>query len=578
MSTIHTLTGKPSIDRPWMKYYPDAVADLKIPYCSVYEYMKNTCKDPEITAIHYYGADISWKTIFDETEAAARSLRALGFGEGDQIPCFFQSMPEFVSLLFAIDRIGASIICRDNTLEENVEAVFNSGSTLIFAQDYLSQEELETYLAETKTEKVVTISPYRNTKAEEIPDYVRANIESRYHKKPASGNMIMTWDDFLKIGSTYTGPVDAPVDPKRILFRVYTSGSTGPSKQVIHSGENMISIIHQMFLWNVELPFRVTWMTPSLPPALIAVTICMILAPMALNRLLILNPFADINDFDLEVMRYRPNMIAMIPMMMEILMRGRIPEDYDLSFLFTGGVGAESFNNCQLSRAEKFLAAHNCKAPVTVGYGLTEAGSTVTLPSPAAFPVRNGCVGMPLPLATVSIFKPGTQEELTYNQLGEVCKTGPGTMLGYDNRPGATEMSLQTHEDGKLWLHTGDIGYMDENGTLYVLTRGDAQRYGGGQLATLPMENILANAEIAGIDDEFFVIYPDPEHEGFFLPYLYIVLLDGYSLNDVKDAICACLESHMQPVEITVLPKRPFYHFKTNRRGMASEISKKLCH
>ena len=190
----------------------------------------------------------------------------------------------------------------------------------------------------------------------------------------------------------------------------------------------------------------------------------------------------------------------------------------------------------------------------------------------APFPVRDGNVGVPMIHSVISIFKPGTQEELTYNTPGEICLAGPGVMLGYD-RPEATAKALQVHADGKTWLHTGDIGYMTEDGVLYTMTRGASPRFGGGDLMVQPLENIVADADIKGIKDEFFVIVPDDEHEGCFLPYLYVQLKDGYTLDDVRDKINACLpERYMRPVEIFTVPERPFFHFKTNRIGLSKEI------
>ena len=185
--------------------------------------------------------------------------------------------------------------------------------------------------------------------------------------------------------------------------------------------------------------------------------------------------------------------------------------------------------------------------------------------------MANGNVGIPLPLSMISIFKPGTQEELGYNQLGEICECGPGVMLGYDTEE-ATADVLQKHADGRIWLHTGDIGYMEEDGSVHAFTRGAAPRYGGGDLATLQMENLVADANIAGIHDEFFVVAPDNKHSGYYLPYLYVMLEEGYSVEDVEDEIRACLEKHMLPVRITELPERPFFHFKTNSLGLKSEI------
>ena len=144
-------------------------------------------------------------------------------------------------------------------------------------------------------------------------------------------------------------------------------------------------------------------------------------------------------------------------------------------------------------------------------------------------------------------------------------------MLGYDN-PEATAKALQRHEDGNVWLHTGDLGYMDEDGVMYVLNRGYAPRYGGGDLAVLPMENRVANARIEGIDDEFFVLIDDEEHPGYYVPYLYVVLEEGYSIDRIRDKVDACLDEYMRPTDIIQLDKRPFFHFKTNRIGLIREL------
>ena len=117
------LTGKPSIDRPWMKFYPDVLRGIQVPACTVEQYLSVRAADPNVIAMHYYGVDITWGTVFRKVDATARALQVLGVKQGDQIPVFLRSVPEFIYLLLAAERIGASLLCRDNTLEENIEAV-----------------------------------------------------------------------------------------------------------------------------------------------------------------------------------------------------------------------------------------------------------------------------------------------------------------------------------------------------------------------------------------------------------------------------------------------------------------------
>ncbi|MCD8230278.1 MAG: acyl--CoA ligase [Clostridiales bacterium] len=566
------LTGLASIDRPWMKYYPEQIAYLRAPECTLLQYLKTCCGGEDLTVIHFYGEDIKWATFFKKVEDAARSLRALGLKEGDQIPVFLQSVPEFFYLLLGAEKIGASLLCRDNTLEENVMAVRKSGAKIIFAHDYLSQDELNAYFEGSDCKQAILIPPLASGSYDAMPDYVQRALDSRYPDTTASGEETMTWNEFLALGESFTGTVEAPEDYNRPLLRAYTSGSTGPSKQVIHSAYTMAANICQMNPRNVPNSARPVMMHTILPPSLIAAVVSMMLLPMASNYLLILDPFCDPMDVDLEFMRYRPNMWPLIPMFIErIVHSGRIPDDYDMSHLFAAGVGAEAYNNRQIKLAQQFLDDHNCHIRLTTGYGSSEAGSSVCNMPLTPHPVENGVAGIPMPLNIVGIFKFGTQEELGYNELGEICVSGPSIMLGYDN-PEATAKALQKHEDGRIWLHMGDKGYMNEDGVVYALTRGTTPRFGGGDLPALPMENLVADANCEGIIDDFFVNVPDKKHPGCYLPYLYVVLKEGYTVDDIAEEVVSCLEPHMRPVDIIQVDERPFFHFKTNRVGLTQEL------
>ena len=146
------LTGKPSIDRPWMKFYPDVLRGIQVPACTVEQYLSVRAADPNVIAMHYYGVDITWGTVFRKVDATARALQVLGVKQGDQIPVFLRSVPEFIYLLLAAERIGASLLCRDNTLEENIEAVQKANAKVIFVHDFFSKAEIEAYREQTNRE------------------------------------------------------------------------------------------------------------------------------------------------------------------------------------------------------------------------------------------------------------------------------------------------------------------------------------------------------------------------------------------------------------------------------------------
>ncbi|MBQ2244488.1 MAG: acyl--CoA ligase [Oscillospiraceae bacterium] len=569
---LHALTGTPSIDKPWLKYYPSQLFDhLRVPECTLTQYLQFNAPDADQVAMHYYGTDITWKEVFTEADRLAKALRAVGFGEGDQIPAFLRSVPEFIPLLLAAEKIGASILVRDNEIHENADALRKSGARTMFAHTFLSQTEMEEYIRTTNVRRFVLIDPVGRCGREQMPHYVQKSLDANFAEPVAHGEHVMSWCEFQALGDAYEGPVAAPADIDRPLFRCYTSGSTGPSKQVIHSAHSMIGVLSQMNFYG-EASFRPTWLVTILPPCLVAVVISMLLLPLASRKLLILDPWVDVMDLDLELMRYRPNNWPMIPMFIEMIIRSpRIPADYDLSHLMAAGAGAEAYNNTQMARAQKFFHDHNCMIPFTTGYGSSEAGSNVAFHVAPEYPQGNGNVGCPMPLTTVGIFKPGTTQEVGYNVEGEICVSGPGVMLGYDD-PEATARALKVHEDGKLWLHMGDIGMMNEDGVLYTRGRGTNKRFGGGFLDILPMENRLADAHIDGIEDEFFVNIPDAEHEGYYEPYLYVVLRDGVTVEDVRAKVGEALEPHMVPTRIVQLPERPFWHFKTNRIGLTNEV------
>ncbi len=564
---VKTGAGRASIDRPWMKFYPEEMMKMMVvPEVTINQYLRMKARGPMEVAMNYYGTDITWRDFLQMVDDAAHAMRACGLSEGDQIPVLLKCVPEYLVVLLAAERIGASLLCRDNTVEENALAIAKAEARIMFVHDYISVEELDAY-REAGIERFITVNPWRLAKREEMPDYVIRNLESHYHGPIATGRDICLWENFLSAGMLYVGLVDAKDDLDRPLFRAYTSGSTGVSKQVIHSARTMVSVVFQMTGYGNSDDFRPTWLVTVLPPQLIATTVSMLLVPLASNRLLLLDPYVDVEDLDLELMRYKPNAWPLIPMFMSTLVNSkRIPADYDLSHLLACGAGAEASNNGQIRMAQKFLDDHNCHVTFSTSYGQSESCSNLTFPAPG-YPFGNGNVGIPMPLNIISIFR--GDRECSYNTMGEICVSGPGNMLGYDDKE-ATARALMRHGDGRLWLHTGDTGYINEDGVVFTLGRGMTKRYHedpekAPRLVDVMLENLVSDARIEGLHDCFFVIRPDAEHEDYWVPYMYAVLDEGFTVADIQKDVNKVLDEYLRPVEIIPIPQRPFYHFKTNR-------------
>ena len=569
------LTGKASIDKPWLNFYPEEFRNLDIPRITMESFLKMKNPDENRAAFEYYGNKITWKQFWAEVDIAARALKALGFEVGDRIPSFLPSTPAYYILFFAAERVGVTVICRDDEPEELCFAIRKSRTDTAFAMDYVSKEDEELFRTTTPMTRMIKVSPFEYADKSQMKDYVLKEIESRYPAETETVEGDMSWQEFMELGRNFEGEYLAPTDPERAVFGAYTSGSTGISKLVIHSSANVVATAFQMSIFIPPSEVQEVWWTPILPPALIAVTVSMTIFPLSTGLLVELDPFCPLEDIDIEFMDRKPNFWALIPKYCDLLMNSkRIPEDYDMSHLRTIGAGAEAMNDRKYAEVEEFFHKHNIKAKLSAGYGQSEGCSNFTLPNPM-FPLEDGCVGMPMPATVLGVFDKDLNE-LNYGEAGELCMTGPSMMLHYSGWRGEemTEKTLIEHPDGNTWLHTGDEAYITEQGIIHILGRGAIRAYGDKPLRVMRMETKVVRTP--GVQDGFFCVVPDLEHEGYFRPYLFVILDGSRTLEEVAELLKDTLDEHEYPVEIRVITERPYFHFKTNRKELTAQILEEL--
>lgn len=569
------FTGKASIDKPWLNFYPEGLRNLDVPKITIESFLKMKNPDENKIAFEYYGNKITWKQLWEEVDIAARALKALGFEEGDRVPSFMVSTPAQYILLLAAERVGVAIICRDDEPEELCYAIRKSRTDTVFAMDYISKEDEELFRETTPMTRMIKVSPFEYADKSQMKDYVLKEIESRCAAETETAENDISWQEFMNLGRNFEGEYLAPVDPERAVFGAYTSGSTGISKLVIHSSANVVAIAYQMSIFIPPAEVQEVWWTLILPPALIAVTVSMTIFPLSTGLMVSLDPFCPLEEIDVEFMDRKPNFWALIPLYCDMLMESkRIPEDYDMSHLRTIGAGAEAMNDRKYAEVEAFFHKHNVKAKFSAGYGQSEGCSNFTLPNPM-FPLEDGCVGMPMPATVLAVFDKDLNE-LNYGESGELCMMGPSMMLHYSGWRGEemTEKTLVEHPDGNTWLHTGDEAYITEQGIVHILGRGDIKCYGDKPLHIMRMET--KTVRTPGVQDGFFCVVPDLEHEGYFRPYLFVILDGTKTLEEVSELLKDTLEEHEYPVEIRVITERPYFHFKTNRKELTAQILEEL--
>lgn len=566
MSTEKQMTGYPSIDKPWLKYYPDFLINQERIITTLNSRLRTAWKSDE-TIINYYDTHITAKEFFERTDSIAKSLCALGIKEGDSIAVSLESVPEFLELFLACELIGCSVKNFIEPVVVAIELIESCSASVYITHDYISKNDVQEIYDKTHISNVILVPPlFSATDKGKIRENIQTAIDERYIEKSFDSRNIM-WDVFLEKGSSTN--IESPKKDDNILFSAFTSGTSGKPKEVMHSTKTIMGEINQLTLFPSHDKGKDTWLLTIAPPSLVAVVVALMFYPLIDGKILILDPFCKLEDLDLEMMHYEPTCWGMSPLFFNpILESNRIPEDYDMSYFKLFGFGSEPLAIKFIERVQAFLDKHNCKAPFSSGYGQSEGGSGFTVCMGIEM-IASGSAGMPYIDTVISIFEPGTTNELTYGQIGEVCKSGPGIMVGYSD-PEKTKEVLKQHEDGQLWLHTGDTGYMSPDGLLFVLGRTGIKIYPDKTIYPIGIENKVMT--YPGIKEPIVIAGVDKEHSGYETPYLFVIPernQDKVALqNGLKKHLESILAPEEQPREIFIIDEKPVSHFKTDRRAL----------
>lgn len=516
----HNLTGYPSIDKPWLKYYSEEAINSEIPNCLVYDLIWERNKEfLNNIALSYYGHDITFQEMFDEIEKAASAFTAIGVKKGDIIAMITVTTPETVYALYGLNRLGAipNMIDPRTSVEGIREYIAEVNAKYILSLD-LSYKKVMQAVEGLSVHKVILVSP---------ADSMIGLKRSMYHLSALlKGNNLdknynfIPWKKFIFQGLKVKPKYETYTENQCCLI-VHTGGTTGLPKSVMLSNENINALVVQSIDTQIDMKREHSWL--NIMPPFIAYGFGMGLhLPLTIGMKMILIPSFNSKHFDKLLLKYKPIHVLGVPSSWGPLLNSSKLKKADLSYMIAPTVGGDKMDIILEQKANEFLKKHHCTSVITKGYGMTEVSAGVA----GTVDENNeiGSVGIPFSKTIIAIFDVETGEELPYYEAGEICICSPNTMLGYYNNVEATNDIVRIHSDGKKWVHSGDIGYMNENGSLFIIDRIKRMiiRHDGFKIfPSLIEKNIL---KIENVNSCCVVGIQDKGHVQGKLPVAYIVL------------------------------------------------------
>lgn len=462
MQMQQTPTGYPSIDRPWLKYYSEKDINTPLPDCTMYELIyRNNQDNLDRVAINYYGAEITYKKFFAEISLVSGALERLGIEQGNTVTIAMINSPETIYLLFALNKLGATanMVYGSSTPEELKKYLIDAGSTVVFTLD-MFQEKFEAIAEDANLRHIVVTNLTQS-----MPLVMRLGgqyLKGMKPKRLPQNSKFLSWKQFSKM-KHYSETVSHDAEAPAII--TYTGGTTGGSKGAILSSKAVNAVAQQYIIGEQDLRRDRTW--AQVLPLFIAYGVtCSLMIPLTVGMTLLVRIPMSESIADM-CKKFRPNHIMYGPAYWEAF----ADEDanLDLSYFVAPITGGDTLRASAESKINAYLQKHNSPYLLMNGYGMTEVGAAVSVNYRQAH--EFGSVGAPFVHNIVSAFDPDSGKELPCGQEGEICICTPSTMSGYVNNPEETANILRRHEDGKIWVHSGDLGYISKDGFIHISGR-----------------------------------------------------------------------------------------------------------
>lgn len=545
----------------WMKYYSDEAKAYEMPKCTVYNYMKLLNKDrQDCPALHYYGKDITHKEFERRIEETARAFAAIGVKEGDIVSFVSVQIPETIISVYALNKLGAAINTIDPRMDPaSIERMIKgSGCTVLVTID-LAFPKVAKIMDSINMDLIITQSA-----AASLPFIKKMAMKASVKTDIKYGEKLIKWSDFMK-GAKKAEAKEAPYQGDRTVAITYTGGTSGIPKGVVLTNDSMNAAVINFLFCDVvrEETDRFLGIIPIFSAYGM---VCGMHMPLCMRVTLVPIPRFVPTELGKLVKQFRPNHIISTPVFIELLMQSEEVRDMDLSFLRTLASGGDTMSEGLEAKLNEFRKAHGMKYPLAQGYGMSE------LSAAASFCVNRmykpSSVGIPSLTTNVGIFDPDTGKELGFFQHGEICVTGPSLMKCYFNAPEETAAVMRKHDDGLTWVHSGDVGYMDDDGFIFVVGRIKRMitRFDGHKVFPVNLENLIDYRE--DVHNSAVIGVNDLDHSQGQYPLVVVEFNPGTDIPAAcRDIFAYCdenVEERGKPVAVLPIAEMPLTGFGKN--------------
>ena len=458
---------KENEEYPWYKFYKGMRKTIKYPNCTMFELVKKTAlKYPSYIAYSYYGNKVTYKTFIRKIDEAAKAFLRMGVSKNDVVSIIMPNTPEALICFYALNKLGiVANMLHPLSSEEELKYEINLVNSKYLMVADIAFEKIKNIEKEINAKKVI-YTPI----SESMDPITKLGYKIKIGRKSASpsGDNVVPYYRFIARAKYYKSKVEVLGKGSDVAAILHSGGTTGKPKGIELTNNNFNSVVMSGVEINKVIGPKSTMLgiMPIFHGFGLGITFHSIFITGAQAIIL---PSVSPKSFDKTILKYKPNLIACVPSLLETLPSSKKLVDADLSFIKDIMVGGDMLNKQLNDKLDEFLYDHGSDAKITTAFGLTECSAGASMMPKEVH--KSESMGIPLPDCIVKIFDPETHEELPYNKVGEICIISPAVMKGYVNDIEETKKVLVKHKDGKVWLHTGDLAYMDEDGFIFFKSR-----------------------------------------------------------------------------------------------------------